>query len=111
MLGALYSFLLLPLPIYAVAGISLVGVAWFLLSVSLLFLRMLSYHVYTTWAALWIVFQGVRTYQAQSFSWLGLFLDVILPLTSVVLLVTSGYLGAAEAAREEDKAAEAGLSP
>ena len=111
MLGALYSFLLLPLSVYAFGGVSLVGVAWFLLSISLLFLRALSYHAYTSWALLWIVFQGVRAYQAQEVSWFGVFLDVILPLTSVVLLVTSGYLQAAQAAREEDRQAEAGLTP
>lgn len=100
-LGALYSFLLIPIPgAYAYFGVNLAGVAWLLLSIGLLFLQPLSYYAYVTWALLWIVWKGVLAWQARS--WLYA-LDVVLPLVSLALLTASGYLDAAHEAKAQDE--------
>lgn len=102
--GAFYSILLLPLPVYPVLGVSLAGVAWFLLSVSLLYVRTFSYYAYTTWALLWVVWKSVEAYRTRDWRY---FLDVLLPTVSVVLLVASTYLAVArgqDAAQDDDEA-------
>lgn len=84
-LGALYSFLLLPTPLFWAA------IGWLLLAVSLLFLRRLSYHAYSIWGLLWVAFRAVNDYRAGEgpATWA---LDVGVPAASVILLVTSKYL-------------------
>lgn len=104
-LGAVYSFLLIPIPgAYTFFGVNLAGVAWLLLSIGLLFLQPLSYYAYVTWGLLWVVWKGVVAWQARS--WIFA-LDVILPAVSVLLLTASGYLDAAHEAKAEDE----GVSP
>lgn len=105
MLGALYSFLLLPIPgPYTYVGVNLAGVAWLLLSIGLLFLQPLSYYAYVTWGLLWVVWKSVLAWQERS--WVHA-LDALLPALSVILLTASGYLDAAH----EAKARDDGLSP
>lgn len=92
-LGALYGLLLLPAP-STLVGVSAVGVAWFALSLSLLFLRPLAYHTFTAWTILWVVWKGfenVRAFQGV----LPVVLDIGMPAAAFALLLTSGYLQAA----------------
>lgn len=98
-LGALYGVLILPAP-DTTLGITLLGVAWFVLSLSLLFVVPIAYHVYTFWAILWVVYRGVLFYQAGSSNFAALILDVLLPVGSLALLFTSHYM---EAARPVDR--------
>ena len=93
-LGALYGILILPAP-ETVLGITLTGVAWFVLSLSLLFVLPLAYHAYTFWAILWVVYRGIAHFRAGDGNLLLLALDVAMPIASLALLMTSGYLQAA----------------
>lgn len=87
-LGAVYALLILPAPQSAL-GISLPGVAWFALSAGLLFLHPLSYHAYTFWAILWVVYRGIDL--GRDGRLVELALDLVLPVASAVLLMTSEY--------------------
>jgi len=102
MVGALYSFFLLPIPAERLSflGVNLAGVAWLLLAVSLLFLRSFSYYAYVTWALLWIVWKSVLAWTERD--WIHV-LDVVIPAASVLLLSASGYLDAAHEAKAEDE--------
>jgi len=100
-LGALYSLLILPTG-SNVLGISLPGVAWFLLSVSLLFLLPLAYHAFTLFGLAWGVYNAILLFRG-GFNVLGLLLDVLLPLGAVALVMTSGYLAEAYAVREAEE--------
>lgn len=92
-LGALYGLLLLPAP-DTVAGVTAVGVAWFVLSLSLLFLTPLAYHAFMAWAILWAVWKGFEN--ARAFQGvLPVALDIGMPAAAFLLLLTSGYLQAA----------------
>jgi hypothetical protein len=99
-LGVLYAFLILPAP-ETTLGVSLLGVAWFILSLSLLFAVPLAYHIYTTWGLVWIVWRVVA-YFREPVAPLFAVTDLILPVASVVLLMTSNYLEQAKAARERE---------
>ncbi|MFA5862875.1 MAG: hypothetical protein WDA16_14375 [Candidatus Thermoplasmatota archaeon] len=90
-IGAIYALLILPAP-DTVLGIQLYGVVWFILSVSLLFTIAIAYHVYVFWAILWVVFRLVGAFRAPTFDITQMVIDVALPLASLVLLMTSGYL-------------------
>ena len=90
-IGALYGLLILPAP-GAVLGISVFGVVWFLLSVGLLFLIAISYHVYVFWALLWIAYALIEQFRASTISAIDIILAVAPPIASLVLLMTSGYL-------------------
>jgi hypothetical protein len=100
-LGAFYSFLILPTG-SNVVGISPVGVAWFLLSIGLLFLVPLAYHAFTIFGLLWGVYEGVVLFRG-GFNVIGFLLDVLLPIAAVVLVMTSGYLAEAQAVREVEE--------
>lgn len=105
MLGAVYALLLLPAP-QTPLGVNPIGAGWFLLAVSLLFLTPLAYHVYTTWSIVWVVWRGVAFYRDGGH--LGaLALDLALPLVSVALLMSSGYLPVARAWRDGAPVVEA----
>jgi hypothetical protein len=80
-----------------------VGVGWFLLSVSLLFLVPLAYHAFTIFGLLWAVYEAVLLFRG-GLNPVGLALDVLLPAAAVVLVMTSGYLAEAQAARGQDEA-------
>jgi hypothetical protein len=97
-LGALYGLLILPAPA-SILGVTLYGVVWFLLSASLLFLHPIAYHAFVFWGILWVVWRGIRHAQASAGA-LTMILDLVLPLASLALLMMSGYLPAAKAARE-----------
>ena len=101
MAGALYGLLILPAP-QSVLGVTLEGVTWFLLSLTLLFLIPLSFHVYSAWAILWIVYRSVLFVRAGDLGLLAL--DLALPLASLALLVTSGYLDEARTRRAAQRA-------
>lgn len=92
--GALYSFLILPDPNGAI-GITLFGVVWFLLAASLLTLHPIAYHVYVFWGILWIPYRSILFFKGDHGSVGILLADLILPIASVALLMTSTYLSAA----------------
>lgn len=94
-LGAVYGLLLLPAP-STVIGVSVFGVAWFLLSIGLLFLTTLAYHAFTLYCLLWIVWKGINYYRMPGPA-IGIVLDIGLPLAAVALLMSSGYLARARA--------------
>lgn len=107
LLGFLYAITILPnwflgvdASVAATLGfaVSVFGVVWLLLAFGLLLLRPLFYHIYCAWAILWVVYRGMNLYPAP----LALVSDAALPLASLVLLMTSGYLPAAEAQRAVD---------
>lgn len=103
-LGAIYAFILLPVPgSYTALGVNLGGIAWLLLAVSLLFLQAFAYYSYVTWALLWAVWKSVVAWRAGPL-WYQHVLDVVVPAASVILLSSSGYLEAAQAARRRDEA-------
>lgn len=93
-LGAAYALLILPAP-QSVLGVSWGGVSWFILAASLLFLHPIAYHAYSFWGILWIVYRGI-TY-ARTADYMLLVLDAVLPIASLVLLMTSGYRESASA--------------
>ena len=93
-LGAVYGLLILPAP-DTILGVFLPGVAWFILAMSLLFVVPIAYHVYTFWAILWVVYRGVSAFRATSFNGAAVLLDLLLPIASLALLFTSGYMLAA----------------
>lgn len=95
-LGAVYALLILPAP-GTVLGISLPGLTWFVLSLSLLFVLPLAFHVYSAWSILWVLYRGVVFVRAGEIVLLGA--DLVLPLASLALLMTSGYLDVAQRAR------------
>lgn len=103
-LGALYAFLLLPTKGPALAGVNLLGVAWLLLSIGLLFLRTLSYHAFMGWSLVWVVWKSVLAYQERDWT---IFVDVLVPTVAAVLLMTSRYLEDARQAKAEDEGAQA----
>lgn len=95
-LGFVYGALLMPLPgTYTFAA----GVGWVLLSVGLLFGRPISYYTYVTWALLWMAWRGVLAFQGAAGHPLLAIVDVIVPLVSIVLLSSSGYV---ESVRAEE---------
>lgn len=96
-LGALYGLLILPAP-ETTLGITLPGLAWFLLSMSLLFLRPLAYHAHTFWGLVWIVWRVVSFFREPVHP-LAAALDLGLAGASVALVMTSSYLEAARASR------------
>lgn len=100
-LGALYATLLLVASRGEPSGI-LRAAAWFILSVGLLFLTAFAYHAYTTWAILWVVWRSVEFYRSGSGQVVAFLLDdVLFPAVSALLLITSGYLHEARAAKED----------
>lgn len=70
----------------------LVGGAWVVLSVSLLFGRSISYYTYVTWAIIWVVWKGVSIYRGDITPWYIGLVDVIVPGVSAALISSSGYL-------------------
>lgn len=106
-LGALYSMLLL-VASQGQLGLLLQAVAWFVLSIGLLFLTSLAYHAYTTWAILWVVWRSVSFYRGGA-GGAGVFAfvlnDLLFPAVSAILLITSGYLYEAQAAKESEESA------
>lgn len=99
-LGAIYGILILPVagPL-TYFGLNMAGVAWFLLSIGLLFLVPLSFHVFSTWGILWVVYRG--TFFAKSGAWFDMVADLALPIASLVLLMTSDYVATARASRRD----------
>jgi hypothetical protein len=97
--GLLYSFLILPTAANVV-GINPVGVGWFLLSIGLLFLVPLAYHAFTIFGLLSVALDVYGFVKDQS---VGHVVDVVIALLAVMLVMTSGYLPAAYAAREADE--------
>lgn len=85
-LGFLYSILMLT------RGELLTALGWFLLSISLLFARPFAYYAYVTWALLWLVWRGVLAFQGQVPSVVWAVVDVLVPLLSIGLVSSSGYL-------------------
>ncbi len=99
-IGAIYSLLLLPAP-GTLLGINALGLAWFLLSVGLLFLTPLAFHAYSAWCILWVIWKIVEYTRDPGLLAL-LLVDLIVPAASLVLLLTSGYLPLARAHREAE---------
>lgn len=104
-LGAVYALLLLPAP-GTTLGVSVLGIAWFLLSMGLLFLTPLAYHAFNTWAILWAVWRGVSYFRDGGVLW-QLALDLAFPVAAVLLLSSSPYLEQARAFKGELEAADA----
>lgn len=90
--GAVYALLILPAPA-SMLGVTWYGVVWFVLSAGLLFFRPVSYHAYSFWAILWIVYRGIQHFQTMDIVLLAT--DLVLPILSAALLMTSGYIAAA----------------
>jgi hypothetical protein len=101
-IGALYGlfWLLQPLLLQEV-----VGIAWFLLSVGLLFYRTMSYHVFVFWALLWVVWRSILDFRASPLDVTQLVVDLAPPAAALILLMTSDYR--ARAAALDADAAEA----
>jgi hypothetical protein len=85
--GFLFSLYLL------FSGALATALGWFLLSVSLLFGRAFSYYVYMVWAILWVAWRGVLTFRHEIPLWAGA-IEVLVPLVSIGLLSSSGYVEA-----------------
>lgn len=98
-LGALYGLTILPAP-QTVIGVTLPGVTWFVLSLCLLFVLPIAFHVYSAWAILWLLYLGITLVPAGAL--LPFALHLPLPLASLALLMTSGYLELSRAPREYD---------
>src|SRR5688500_9706980 len=96
-LGALYGLLILPTP-DSLLGVSMLGVAWFVLSASLLFVHPVAYHAFVFWGILWVVWRGIGHARSGEGA-VGIALDLVLPVASLALLMMSGYMRAAQAAR------------
>src|SRR5688500_6578033 len=84
-LGALYGLLLLPVP-STLGGVSAAGVAWFALSLALLFLTPLAYHAFSLWAIVWVVWKSVDAFRAFP-GILPLLLDIGMPAAAFLLLL------------------------
>lgn len=97
-LGALYGVLILPDPA-SLLGLNLLGVAWMMLAIGLLFLVPLAYHVYTLWGVVWIVWRVVSFFQNPAPPWVPV-VDLALPAASLALLMSSGYLDEARSRPE-----------
>src|SRR5438067_941526 len=94
-IGALYGlfWLLQPLLLQEV-----VGVAWFLLSVGLLFYRALSYQAFLYWSLLWLVWRSIEDFRAGAIT--QLVVDLAPPVAALLLVMTSDYLPRARALDE-----------
>lgn len=100
-IGFVYSVLLLVSEL--AQGLSpLPAVAWFALSIALLFSHAIAYYGFLTWAILWIAWRGVKTFRGEAGPVLGAIFDVLVPLAAVVLLSSSAYLEFVRASREAD---------
>lgn len=100
-LGALYAFLILPDP-QGILGIYLPALGWFALSAGLLLLQIWSYHAFSLWAMLWVVYRIIVHVREGQF--LVALVDLPLPLVSLFLVMSSGYREAALLARGGDEA-------
>ena len=69
----------------------LIGAVWAVFSVSLLFGRTFAYYTYVGWALLWMAWRGVLAFQGQVLVLAGV-IEVLVPLVSVGLLSSSGYV-------------------
>ena len=87
-LGAVYALLILPNP-EGWLGVYPPALAWFALSAGILLVNVWMYHAFTLWAMLWVVYRAIAL--GRDGDWLGLALDLPLPLVSLYLLMTSGY--------------------
>lgn len=79
----------------------LIGAVWIVLAVSLLFGRAISYYTYVAWALLWMAWRGVAAFRGEAASALAAVIEVLVPLASVALLSSSGYLEAVRPRAEE----------
>lgn len=70
----------------------LIGAVWVLFSVSLLFGRAFAYYTYVAWALLWMAWRGVAAIQGKAAQPLAAVIEVIIPLVSLALLSSSGYV-------------------
>lgn len=84
-LGFLYSVLVL------LRGDLLTASGWLLLAIGLLFAKPIAYYGYVTWAILWMAWRGVLVFRQQVPMVWGV-VDVLVPLLSVALVSSSGYL-------------------
>lgn len=99
MLGAAYGILWLPLtPRIPLIDVGAPGVAWFALSLALLFRTALAYYTFTAWTLLWVVWKAMEYAQDYQGA-LPVLLDVGVPAAAFLLLLTSGYLEAASEGR------------
>lgn len=96
LVGFLYSLIIL------LRGELLPALGWFLLSIALLFARPISYYGYLTWAILWLVWRGVAAFQGKFVSVALAVVDVVVPLLSVALLSSSGYLESLQPPPEDE---------
>lgn len=94
-LGALYALLILP-PLTPRSAI--MAGTWLLLAIGLLFARPLAYHAYSFWGILWVAYRSVMWFRERTNPAFFL-LDLAVPLVSLALLMTSGYL---ESLRPQD---------
>lgn len=92
-IGFAYGALLLFIPD---VRMKLAALGWGGLSVALLFARPFAYYTYITWALLWMAWKAVEAFQGRAGPVAGAALDVIIPLASVALLSSSGYLESAK---------------
>lgn len=92
-LGFVYGVIVMPT---GGTPMILAGIGWILLSVSLLFGRTYSYFTFIGWALLWAAWKGVLAFRGAGGPWIGVALDIALPLLAVALLSGSGYLGAVQ---------------
>ena len=75
------------------SGELLTAAGWFLLSVSLLFARAISYYVFLVWAVLWVAWRGTIAFRREIPLWQGA-IEVLVPLVAIGLLSSSGYIEA-----------------
>ena len=70
------------------------AIAWFALSIALLFGHAIAYYGFVAWGLLWVAWRGVLAFRGEAGPLLGAALDVVVPLVAVGLLSSSGYLAA-----------------
>lgn len=71
-----------------------IGAVWIVLAVSLLFGRAFSYYTYVAWALLWMAWRAVAAFRGEASNVFAAVIEVVVPLVSVALLSSSGYVEA-----------------
>lgn len=100
-IGFVYSVLLLGSEL--AQGLSPApAIAWFALSIALLFGHAVAYYGFVAWGLLWVAWRGVLAFQGKAGPLFGAALDVVVPLVAVALLSSSGYLLVVREPREDE---------
>lgn len=91
LVGFVYAVLLVFIPD---VRMKLAAVGWAVLAIALLFARPFAYYTYIAWALVWMAWKAVQAFQGEGGPVAAAALDVLVPLASIALLSSSGYLEA-----------------